>query len=416
MSQSDTVMLAGDGTPLKRKLAQALYESRKRAFMLVLPLLLFIFLSFIAPIAYLLFQGIYNPTFSNNMPETAKVLAAWDGQSEPTEEMFATLVKELAIAREEKTIGQVATHVNRVESGTRSLFTSSARRAAKLEAPFKEGLIGVKDEWADLATWQAMKVASASLTTRFVANALDFQVTADGSYVAQDEVRQIHIKLFLRTLEISVIVTLMTLLLGYPVAFLLASLPNRTSNLLLILVLLPFWTSILVRTTAWIALLQGEGVINDILVTFGVTSDDQRFSLIYNKTGTLIAMTHILLPFMILPLYSVMKTIPITYMRAARSLGATDWTAFWRVYFPQTIPGIGAGGILVFILAIGYYITPALLGGSDGIMISNIIDNHMRSSLNYSLAAALGLVLLVFVLFLYWLYDRIVGIDNMKLG
>ncbi|MEL6476407.1 MAG: ABC transporter permease, partial [Pseudomonadota bacterium] len=156
--------------------------------------------------------------------------------------------------------------------------------------------------------------------------------------------------------------------------------------------------------------------LNDIFVFLGITSDEQRFSMIYNKLGTLIAMIHILLPFMILPIYSVMKSIPPSYVRAAKSLGASNWTAFWRVYFPQTVPGIGAGAILVFILAIGYYITPALVGGQDGVMISNIIDTHMRSSLNYSLAAALGLVLLVFVLFLYWIYDRVVGIDNMKLG
>jgi putative spermidine/putrescine transport system permease protein len=200
------------------------------------------------------------------------------------------------------------------------------------------------------------------------------------------------------------------------VAFLLSTLPVRTSNLLLILVLLPFWTSLLVRTTAWIAMLQGQGVMNDLFVVFGLATDDARFSLIYNKTGTLIAMTHILLPFMILPLYSVMKTIPVSYVRAAKSMGATNWTAFWRVYFPQSVPGIGAGALLVFILAIGYYITPALVGGQDGQMISNIIDFHMRRSLNWNLAAALSLVLLVFVLFLFWLYDRIVGIDNMKLG
>jgi putative spermidine/putrescine transport system permease protein len=205
-------------------------------------------------------------------------------------------------------------------------------------------------------------------------------------------------------------------LLGYPVAYMLSTLPARTSNLLLILVLLPFWTSLLVRTTAWIAMLQAQGVLNDLFVVFGLAADDDRFSLIYNKTGTLIAMTHILLPFMILPLYSVMKTIPPSYVRAAKSMGATNWTAFWRVYFPQTVPGIGAGALLVFILAIGYYITPALVGGQDGQMISNFIDFHMRKSLNWNLAAAMGLVMLVFVLFMFWIYDRIVGIDNMKLG
>ena len=156
--------------------------------------------------------------------------------------------------------------------------------------------------------------------------------------------------------------------------------------------------------------------MNDLFVLFGFASDEDRFSLIYNKTGTLIAMTHILLPFMILPIYSVMKTISPSYLKAAKSMGASNFTAFWRVYAPLTVPGIGAGGILVFILAIGYYITPALVGGQNGIMISNIIDFHMRSTLNWNFAAALGLVLLVFVLFMFWIYDRVVGIDNMKLG
>ena len=163
-------------------------------------------------------------------------------------------------------------------------------------------------------------------------------------------------------------------------------------------------------------MLQSQGVVNDLLVFFGITDDGSRYSLIYNKLGTLIAMTHILLPFMVLPLYSVMKGIPPSYVRAAKSLGATNWTAFWRVYAPQTIPGIGAGAILVFIVAIGYYITPALVGGQEGTMISNTIDAHMRQSLNWNLAAALAGVLMVVVLSLYWLYDRIVGIDNMKLG
>jgi putative spermidine/putrescine transport system permease protein len=206
------------------------------------------------------------------------------------------------------------------------------------------------------------------------------------------------------------------LLLGYPIAWILANLPLRTSNLLMILVLLPFWTSLLVRTSAWIVLLQQEGVINDTLVALGILDDNHRLELMFNQTGTIIAMTHILLPFMILPLYSVMKTIPPSYLRAAKSLGANDWTAFWRVYFPQTVPGIGAGAILVFIVAIGYYITPELVGGTSGIFISNRIAYHISSSLNWGLGAALGVLLLAAVLVLYGLYDKIVGIDNVKLG
>ena len=169
----------------------------------------------------------------------------------------------------------------------------------------------------------------------------------------------------------------------------------RTSNLLMILVLLPFWTSLLVRTSAWKVMLQQQGVINDVLVWLGMVADDGRLVMINNQFGTIVAMTHILLPFMILPMYSVMSTIPPSYVRAARSLGATNWTAFWRVYFPQSVPGIGAGSILVFILSIGYYITPEIVGGTTGTFISNRIAYHISSSLNWGLAAALGTILLV---------------------
>ena len=405
-----------DDKLLQKRLDKAMFNRRLRAFLLVLPILLFLLVVFIIPIGYFLFQGIYDNTFSSNMPQTTEALSEWDGTSEPTEAMFAAIVADMTVARENKTIGKVATRVNRETPGTRSLFTSSARQAAKLEAPFKESLPDVKDKWNDIEVWQAMKTASRTFTPGYYAAALDLKLKSDGSIVRQDEKRRIHMTLMVRTVQISLLVTCFCLLLGYPIAYLLATLPAKTSNLLLILVLLPFWTSILVRTTAWIAMLQSQGVVNDLLVFFGITADDARFSLIYNKLGTLIAMTHILLPFMILPLYSVMKGIPPSYVRAAKSLGATNWTAFWRIYAPQTVPGLGAGAILVFIVAIGYYITPALVGGQSGTMISNTIDGHMRQSLNWNLAAALAGVLMVVVLFLYWLYDRIVGIDNMKLG
>ena len=231
-----------------------------------------------------------------------------------------------------------------------------------------------------------------------------------------NENRQVYVKLFKRTLFLSIIITFLTLILAYPIAHLLATLPLGKSNLLMILVLLPFWTSLLVRTTSWMVLLQSQGVVNDALVGMGLLGDENRLEMMYNQMGTLIAMTHILLPFMVLPLYSVMRPINPSYVRAARSLGATSWTAFRRVYFPQTVPGIGAGALLVFILAVGYYITPALVGGADGQLISNLIAFHMQKSLNWSLAAALAALLLGGILILYWLYDRLVGIDNLKLG
>ncbi len=407
---------AADGTPLKKKLAKALFRSRVRAVSLVVPLFAFVMVSFVIPIFALMWQGVYNDRFSTYTPNLTKQLSKWDGLEEPDEALFVALVADLKKARKDRTIGRVATRVNQEYPGTRSLFTSTARKAKKLKAPFKQSVVKANKKWANIEVWRAMKLTSQNLTPSFYATALDGRYTVNMGFVQQSENRQIYVKLFWRTFMISATVMALCLVLGYPVAYLLATLPLRSSNLLMIMVLLPFWTSLLVRTTAWIAILQSQGVINDLMVAVGITADDSRFSLIYNMTGTIIAMTHILLPFMILPLYSVMKTIPPSYMRAARSLGATPTMAFLKVYVPQTIPGVGAGGLLVFILAIGYYITPALVGGQDGQLISNMIAYHMQKSLNWSLAAALGGILLAGVLLLYWIYDRVIGIDNMKLG
>ena len=275
--------------------------------------------------------------------------------------------------------------------------------------------IDIDEDWGTVETWQTIQTYSSKFTNGYFLNAVDMQKSPDGAEWRPED-QQIYLTLFVRTMIMSMTITISCILLGYPVAWLLANLPMRQANLLMILVLLPFWTSLLVRTSAWKVLLQQQGVINDIVVWLGLVADDNRLALINNATGTIIAMTHILLPFMILPLYSVMKTIPPTYLRAAKSLGATNWTAFWRVYFPQSVPGIGAGSILVFILSIGYYITPEIVGGTKGVFISNRIAYHISSSLNWGLAAALGAILLAMVLLLYWAYDRIVGIDNVKLG
>ena len=285
-----------------------------------------------------------------------------------------------------------------------------------MTAPYKDKMIAAKPEWGKLSTWATLKRLSPRYVTTNYWAALDRRISPEGDVVSQDEDRQIYVTLFKRTAWMSLLVTVACLILGYPIAYLLASLPMRYSNLLMILVLLPFWTSLLVRTTSWIVLLQTQGVINDIMVWIGLIDDSQRIQLIFNAQGTVIAMTQILLPFMVLPLYSVMKTIPPSYMRAAESLGAHRFLAYYRVYLPQTLPGIGAGCLLVFILAIGYYITPALVGGQDGQMISNLIAFHMQKSLNWGLAAALGGILLAGVIVLYWLYNKIVGVDRLKLG
>nr|WP_249200647.1 ABC transporter permease [Thetidibacter halocola] len=280
---------------------------------------------------------------------------------------------------------------------------------------FKEAFAEIDRGWTEPAIWQTIRLYSPKYTSGYFLNAVDMEKTVDGIGM-RDENERIYGLLFKRTMFMSLVITGSCILLGYPIAYLLSNLPVRTANLLMILVLLPFWTSLLVRTSAWKIMLQQQGVINDTLVWLGLVADDARLVMINNQLGTIIAMTHILLPFMILPMYSVMSTIPPYYVRAAKSLGATNWTTFWRVYFPQSVPGIGAGSILVFILAIGYYITPAIVGGTTGTFISNRIAYHISSSLNWGLAAALGTILLAAVLILYWAYDRIVGIDNVKLG
>ena len=414
-------VLAADGTPLKRSLAQALRREKTRALLLIAPLLIFVLISFIFPIASMLFRSVENDIVAETLPNTVVVLAKWDSSKGelPGEDVYAAMAVDMVAAVDAKAHTKLGTRLNYEQTGISSLFRKSGRKIKKWDVPndgpYKEKFIAVHDGWGDMEVWRTIQTHSGRITSGYFLNAIDMQKTPDGPQ-AQPEDKQILITLFKRTLIMSMIITVSCILLGYPVAWILANLPMRKANLLMILVLLPFWTSLLVRTSAWKVMLQQQGVINDVLVWLGLVSDTDRLVMINNQFGTIVAMTHILLPFMILPMYSVMQTIPETYLRAAKSLGATNWTAFWRVYFPQTVPGIGAGSILVFILSIGYYITPEIVGGTKGVFISNRIAYHISSSLNWGLAAALGAILLAVVLILYWAYDKIVGIDNVKLG
>ena len=415
------VMLSADGTPLKQSLARSLRREKIRALMLIAPLLIFVMFSFLIPIASMLFRSVENGIVQEILPETVIALEQWDESTGelPGEEVYSAFVRDMVIAIDAKAHTRVGSRLNYEESGMSSMFRRSGRAIDRLDlvkdAPFKDTLIDIHDGWGEHNTWAVIKTHSINITNGYFLNSVDLRRTSEGA-VAQPENKQILVQLFGRTLIMSLTITFSCILLGYPVAWILANLPMRISNLLMILVLLPFWTSLLVRTSAWKVMLQQQGVINDTLVWLGLVDDAARLIIINNQIGTIVAMTHILLPFMILPMYSVMQTIPPTYLRAAKSLGASNWTAFWRVYFPQSIPGIGAGSILVFILSIGYYITPEIVGGTKGVFISNRIAYHISSSLNWGLAAALGTILLVVVLVLYWAYDRIVGIDNVKLG
>ncbi len=549
-------VLAADGTPLKRSLNRALRLQKMRALMLIAPLLLFVLLTFIAPIADMLFRSVENEIVSTTLPGATQRLDTWDASlgEAPDEAVFEALYYDMFLAAEAKEHTKLGTRLNYEETGISSLFRSSGRKlddigedridvledlsdvwkdaafwfalmsgpegaakdntllrtqrqrltnltdddfggdigfepsaeisallprtaaeytafalftaiedrkavakqkpweavkvaltedlrradtisalagysgpgAAELKAAqtaaadmtplnFRDSFVDIDKDWADVDNWQTIQTYSPRYTNGYFLNAVDMQKSPDGPEF-RDEKERIYGLLFKRTLFMSLVITASCIVLAYPVAWILANLPMRTANLLMILVLLPFWTSLLVRTSAWKVMLQQQGVINDVLVWLGLVDDGARLIMINNQFGTIVAMTHILLPFMILPMYSVMQTIQPSYLRAAKSLGATNWTAFWRVYFPQSVPGIGAGSILVFILSIGYYITPEIVGGTTGTFISNRIAYHISSSLNWGLAAALGTILLAVVLLLYWAYDKIVGIDNVKLG
>lgn len=415
MTDTTAMLTTADGRPLKAALAKAQSRAKRKAFFLVLPLLLFIVLTFAIPIGQMLKRSIYHDGFSKTAPALVDWFAANPAGTAPDEAAYAALAADLVTMQQTKGAGDAGTRINFTMPGSRSLFTAAARSAKNLTAPFKETLLAEDKKWGEPRLWVAMRAASSPWTTDFYMISADMQHAADGGVEKVPEHQRIYLSLYIKTFVLSAMITVACLLLAFPIAHLLATLPMAKANLLMIFVLLPFWTSLLVRTTSWIVLLQDQGVINSLLVYIGAIGDDGRLRLIYNQTGTIIVMVHILLPFMVLPLYSVMRVIPPTYARAARSLGATSWTTFRRIYLPQTLPGIGAGVLLVFILAVGYYITPALVGGADGQLFSNMIQFHMTKS-NWSMAAALAALLLVGVLVLYWLYDRLIGIDKLKLG
>jgi putative spermidine/putrescine transport system permease protein len=416
-SAGETLVTA-DGIPLKVSLARAQRRGKLKAIGLVVPLFLFILVAFFVPILDMLFRSVENQLVGQVMYRTAPMLHQWDERTGelPDEAVFAALAEDFREAQETKSSGKVGRRLNYEKPGFSGMFRRTARKINTIEPPYQQAFIDLDKKWGDIENWKVFKRESKAFTISYYLAAMDMGYGETGDIVRNDDKRRIYLKLFWRTIWMSLLITVVCLVLAYPISYLLSVLPVRKSNLLIILVLLPFWTSLLVRTTAWIALLQQEGVINDFLVWLGIVATDDRLAMIHNRTGTIVAMVHILLPFMVLPLFSVMKTIPPSYMRAAKSLGATPFTAFVRVYMPNTVAGIGAGAILVFILAIGYYITPALVGGQSGTLISNFIAFHMSSSLNWGLAAALGSILLVIVLVLYFLYDKLVGINNMKLG
>lgn len=404
----------------KEDAANASREVRKRrvqAFLFVVPLLVFLVFAFVAPITTMLYRSIHNPTVANLVPDTLLLLEEWSGEDRPDDSVLLQFAADMKRMANDRTSGQLADEINRALPGMSSVTKSTARALRRLDdADIAENgaalLIDANKRWAEPTTWRALRDAGPIYTSSYYLTAVDLEKNKDGNIVQRDT--QIYLQLFAKTLKMALVITVLTMLLGYPLAFYMAHASSSLANILMVFVLLPFWTSLLVRTTAWIALLQAGGVVNSSLMWLGLI--DEPLELLYNEFSTILAMTHILLPFMVLPLYAVMRGIDSSYMRAAVSMGSSPIAAWYRIYLPMSLPGLSAGALLVFIISIGYYITPALVGGTDGQMISNIIAFHMQVSNNWELAAALGSLLLVLILVLYGLFDRFVGTDNLKLG
>ncbi len=414
MNASITAPLSGPADPLglRGQLARAERRRKWRAFSLTLPLLLFLMLTFLVPIAALLKRAIENPEVANALPRTVVALQGWKPVEAPEPAAFAAIARDLGALTDSADAGALARRLNSETPGARSLIMSTFKAlpfegttAASSAADIKAAMLAVDERWGETKYWQAIAKNGARWTPDYLLTAVDLRRDAQGAVERVDPEQRVFGSILLRTFEISALVTLWCLLLGYPLAYWLSTLPVRKANVLMILVLVPFWTSILVRVAAWIVLLQSEGLVNHALIDMHLI--DKPLALLFNRVGVIISMVHILLPFMILPLYSVMTSVPPTYLRAAVSLGSPPLTAFFRVYVPQTYPGIGAGALLVFILSIGYYVTPALLGGPTDQMLSYYIAQYTNVTVNWGMACALGALLLAATLVLYAIYRRV---------
>ncbi|MEP6965677.1 MAG: ABC transporter permease [Polaromonas sp.] len=412
----DVQALPNNVMELKRRLRLSELRQRLRAYALIAPLFAFTLLTFLVPIGLMLFNSVSDPVVTDAMPRfTLLVRSMPADQDVPGEQTFAALADDMKLAVEQQNASKVASRLNFEQSGLRTLFMQTSRRISAVnQGPWKPVFLDIDPAWGQPKVWSVLRQTSHAYTGDYYLHALDLDRNERGAIVRAAPDNRLYLDVFARTMWVSLLVTLLALAIGYPLAYWLSHLPTKTANLMMVLVLLPFWTSLLVRTTAWIVLLQKEGVVNSMLLALGVIQEP--LTLVFNRFGVVIAMTHILAPFMILPLVSVMRQIPPGYVRAARSLGASPITAFWRVYFPQSVPGISAGVLLVFILAIGYYITPALVGGAGDQMMSYFIADNLTRSLNWGLASALGGLLLAGVMALYVIYDRYVGVSNVRLG
>jgi len=404
--------------PASHIVASAVARDRRRqsllAWALVGPAALYLVIAFLLPICSILFTAVGNGGVAHLMPQMSAAIGAWGNAEPPSDEVANALIGDLrAVDRGE--VAAVSRDLNTQKAGFRSLLIKT-RDAVGNDQTIAgvAGLTAIDPRWADKSYWITLQRASARFTSYFILSALDLRKDASGSLAVAEPQRRVYLQFLWRTFGICAAVTAICALLAYPTAYFISHAGPRLQKLLLFALLIPFWTSVLVRTAAWVIVLQREGLLNEALMGTGLISDP--LTMIYNRFGVFVAMSHVLLPFMVLPIYSVMKGINPHYVRAALSLGANPIAAFIQVYLPLSLPGLSAGSVMVFMLGLGYYVTPALVGGATDQMESGLIANFALGEANWQMAAAVSLVLLFVTLVIFLVLRKLLRVSNLSIG
>ncbi len=383
---------------------------RLKAALLLAPLLAFMLSFFVVPLVTMMKSAVSDPVATESLPRTHKALARWDRISVPPATAQAAFVDDIRKLANDEQFGDLVRRLNSAQSGFRSLL-GKTRRA--LDSSGAVDLAAIDSRWSETSYWTTIAEAVASpWTDKNLLAAVDLERNAAGNIAAMPEGASANRLIMIRTFVTSALVTLACILIGLPFAMVAASVEGWRRQILLGAVLLPLWTSLLVRTAAWYVVLQDNGLINATLKGLGLTS--APVPLMFNRLGVVIAMTHVLLPFMVLPIFSVLIAIPRNLMPAAASLGAHPLRAFVHVLLPLSMRGVVSGALLVFMAALGYYITPALIGGANDQMISSVIAYYATGAANWGMAGALGLVLLAMTILLYAVYIRLTSAEEQR--
>ena len=348
--------------------------------LLVAPLAVLTLLAFVVPIALLFWRAVDNSELASALPETASALRAWDGRGMPPETVRATLLAELPGAVGSDGFGQLTRRANFERTGMRGQMLRAARTVT-LDA-----------SWDAPEPWLVLRHLAGPVTPSYFLRAIDLARAPDGAIARAVEDERVFAKLFARTLGVAALVAALAVLLAWPLAFHIVRLPPRRGEAWLALAMIPFWTSVLVRTAAWFVLLQREGPVNAALLAFGFI--DAPVQLIFTRLAVVLAMTQMMLPFALLPIHAVLKRADPALDRAAASLGAGAARRLLAVHLPLSLPGVAAGFVTVFTVSAGFYVTPALVGGPGDQMLASFISFFVNQTVNFGMAAALAMLLL----------------------